>query len=136
LYVADARNRDRLCIKIPTTSAGVQAAVILKKEGILTLGTAMFSVPQAIAASQAGMHAISPYFHRESPHHTPIVRLQLNLLFVRVACIAHTDVSYWIDATDPGFNHPMANRLYQIAQIYKRLAKETGKPQPQIKAAG
>jgi transaldolase len=55
---------DRFCIKLATTSAGVQAAKELKAEGIATLGTALFSVNQALAASQAGMHAISMYYNR------------------------------------------------------------------------
>lgn len=59
--------RDRFAIKIPTTTAGMQAAAELKKQGIESLGTVLFSVPQAIAASQAGTYAISPYFNRESP---------------------------------------------------------------------
>ena len=54
---------DRLFIKIATTSAGVRAARRLKAEGISTLGTALFSLQQAIAASQAGMHAISMYLN-------------------------------------------------------------------------
>ena len=54
---------DRFCIKIPTTSAGMQASAVLNKEGIRTLGTALFSLPQAIAASQAGCLSISPYYN-------------------------------------------------------------------------
>lgn len=54
---------DRFCIKIPTTTSGVQAAVVLQSEGIQTLGTALFNVAQAHAAAQAGMYAISPYFN-------------------------------------------------------------------------
>lgn len=53
-------------IKIPTTSAGVNAAKNVLPEGIKSLGTALFSVPQAIAASQAEMLAISPYFNGAS----------------------------------------------------------------------
>lgn len=56
---------DRVCIKLPTTSAGVEAAAELKKAGIMSLGTCLFSVPQAVAASQAGMVAISMYFNGE-----------------------------------------------------------------------
>lgn len=63
--VSDPR-RNRLAIKIPTTSAGMRAARALKKEGIESLATTLFSVPQAIAASQAGTYAISPYFNRNS----------------------------------------------------------------------
>ena len=54
---------DRFCIKIPTTSAGVQAAAQLYEEGIRTLGTALFSLAQALAAAQAKMLSISPYFN-------------------------------------------------------------------------
>ena len=57
---------DRFCIKIATTSPGLKAARILKKEGIATLGTALFSLPQAIGAAQAGMYAISMYYNSES----------------------------------------------------------------------
>lgn len=41
------------------------AAKILNAEGIRTLGTCLFSLPQAIAASQAGCLYISPYFNGE-----------------------------------------------------------------------
>lgn len=54
---------DRIAVKIATTTAGVQAAKILSGEGIKTLGTTLFSVPQAIAAAQAGMFAISLYYN-------------------------------------------------------------------------
>lgn len=57
---------DRFCIKIPTTTAGVQAAAQLYEEGIRTLGTALFSLAQALAAAQANMLSISPYFNGES----------------------------------------------------------------------
>jgi transaldolase len=55
--------RDRYCIKIPSTGPALNAAKILSSEGIPTLGTALFGLPQAIAASQAGMLYISPYFN-------------------------------------------------------------------------
>lgn len=48
---------------MPTTTAGAQAAVILLKDNIRTLGTSLFSLPQAIAASQASMLSISPYYN-------------------------------------------------------------------------
>lgn len=59
---------DRIAIKIAVTTAGVQAAKILAGEGIKTLGTALFSVPQALAAAQAGMFAISLYFNGKLSH--------------------------------------------------------------------
>lgn len=57
--------RDRICIKIPCTGPALNASPILLAEGIRTLGTSLFSVPQAIAASQAGCLSISPYYNRE-----------------------------------------------------------------------
>lgn len=56
-------SRDRFCIKIPSTGPALNAAKILSAEGIPTLGTALFGLPQAIACSQAGMLYISPYFN-------------------------------------------------------------------------
>jgi transaldolase len=58
-------SRDRFCIKIPSTGPALNAAKILQQEGIQTLGTALFSVPQAIAASQARQLYISPYYNGE-----------------------------------------------------------------------
>lgn len=58
--------RDRYCIKIPSTGPALNAAKQLSAEGIPTLGTALFGLPQAIACSQAGMLYISPYFNGES----------------------------------------------------------------------
>lgn len=55
--------RDRYCIKLPSTGPALNAAKILSDEGIPTLGTALFSLAQAIACSQAGMLYISPYFN-------------------------------------------------------------------------
>ena len=58
-------SRDRYCIKIPSTGPALNAAKVLSAEGIPTLGTALFGLPQAIACSQAGMLYISPYFNGE-----------------------------------------------------------------------
>ncbi|WVQ69764.1 hypothetical protein V866_008021 [Kwoniella sp. B9012] len=106
--------RERFMVKVPSTSAGVQAAAVLNAEGIRTLGTSLFSLPQAIACSQAGMHSISPYFNE---------------------CPAHVDPSIWPDVEDVATQHPMAARMRHIRDTYDRLAKETGKTQPLIKAA-
>ena len=56
-------SRDRYCIKIPSTGQALNAAKILSSEGIPTLGTTLFGLPQAIACSQAGMLYISPYYN-------------------------------------------------------------------------
>ncbi|GFZ48393.1 hypothetical protein JCM24511_06141 [Saitozyma sp. JCM 24511] len=105
---------ERTCIKVPTTGPAVAAAVILKKEGIATLGTSLFSLHQAIAASQAGMHAISIYFNEP---------------------LAAVEATRWPDVEDPASQHPMAARHLRIRQAYDRLAKETGRKQPQLKTA-
>jgi transaldolase len=55
--------RGRFCIKVPCTGPALNAAKVLQAEGIQTLGTALFSVPQAIACSQAGCLYISPYYN-------------------------------------------------------------------------
>lgn len=52
------------------------------------------------------------------------------------ACRGHVDEEYWFDSADPARDHPMAHRMRHIRETYDRIAKETGKPQPQIKGAG
>ncbi|PTB81932.1 aldolase [Trichoderma longibrachiatum ATCC 18648] len=106
--------RDRYCIKIPSTGPALNAAKILSAEGIPTLGTALFGLPQAIACSQAGMLYISPYFNETR---------------------AHDDLSLWPDVEDPATQHPMSARIFQILEIYRRLYQETGKEQPLLKNA-
>lgn len=109
--------RDRFCIKIPSTGPALNAARILQSEGIATLGTALFSVVQAIACSQAGCLSISPYFN-EIYAHDPTKRDQV-----------------WPKTTDPVTQHPMSPRLVQILEMFRRLYKETGKMQPMLKNA-
>jgi transaldolase len=104
----------RYFIKIPSTGPALNAAPKLEAEGIRTLGTALFSLSQAIACSQAGMLYISPYFNE-----------------VR----AHDDLSLWPDVEDPATQHTMSARVVQILDTYKRLYKETGKEQPLLKNA-
>ncbi|KAJ6631155.1 hypothetical protein B0H10DRAFT_2159954 [Mycena sp. CBHHK59/15] len=107
-------SKDRFCIKIPATGPAMNAGPILLKEGIRTLGTSLFSVAQAIASSQAGCLYISPYYNE-----------------VR----AHADLKLWPNVQDPATEHPMSHRMMQMLETYKRMYKETGKPQPMIKSA-
>ncbi|KAL0936993.1 transaldolase b [Colletotrichum truncatum] len=107
--------RDRYCIKIPSTGPALNAAKILSSEGIPTLGTALFSLPQAIACSQAGMLYISPYYNEVRAHDEPD--------------------TLWPNVEDPATEHPMSARIVQIIETYKRLYKETGKEQPLVKNA-
>ena len=92
----------------------MNAGPILLKDGIRTLGTSLFGLPQAIAASQAGCLYISPYYNE-----------------VR----AHADLKLWPDVADPATQHTMSALQVQILEMYKRLYNETGKDQAMIKAA-
>ncbi|GKZ21812.1 hypothetical protein AbraCBS73388_007727 [Aspergillus brasiliensis] len=107
-------SKDRFCIKIPSTGPALSACPILQAEGIQTLGTACFSIAQAIAASQAGCLFISPYFNE----------IRANL-----------DLTLWPNVEDPATQHPFSARLIQMLETYRRLYKETGKQQPLIKNA-
>ncbi|KPI40124.1 Transaldolase [Cyphellophora attinorum] len=107
-------SEERFCIKIPATGPGVLAMRKLSAEGIPVLGTAVFSVEQAIACSQAGCLYISPYFNE-----------------VR----SHEDPSLWPDVEDPAVQHPFSHRIYQMTQAFKQLHEKTGMPQPLIKLA-
>ena len=55
--------RHRFAIKLPFTGAAASAAVVLNREGIRTLATTVFSLEQAIAASQSNCLFISPYYN-------------------------------------------------------------------------
>lgn len=57
--------QDRVCFKLPFTGAAACAALELNAEGIRTLATTVFSLEQAIAASQSNCLFISPYFNGE-----------------------------------------------------------------------
>ncbi|EIW68111.1 hypothetical protein TREMEDRAFT_33000 [Tremella mesenterica DSM 1558] len=104
-------SRDQYGIKIPVVGIGMAAAKELNEQGIRTLGTSLFGLPQAIAASQAGCFAISPYYNE-----------------VR----AYSDKSLWPDVQDPAINHPMSARLIHILETYTKLYEQTGKEQPII----
>ena len=53
----------RLVTKVPATWEGMQAARQLKRSGIKTLATTLFSMEQAILAGEAGCVSISPFIH-------------------------------------------------------------------------
>ncbi len=108
-YKAAGIPSERLAIKIPLTSAGIHAALQLHEEGIATLGTALFSVPQAIAAAQAGMYAISMYLNEPRAHSVPGV---------------------WPDVEDPT-TLPMAARHLAIRAVYDAQQQKV----PQMKTA-
>ncbi len=63
-YEAAGIPRERILIKLATTWEGVQAAAILKKEGIRCNMTLLFGLGQAIACAQVGAQLISPFVGR------------------------------------------------------------------------
>ena len=53
-----------IVVKIPVTAEGLVAIKTLKKEGITTLGTAVYSAAQGLLAALAGAKYIAPYVNR------------------------------------------------------------------------
>ena len=64
LYEAAGVSKDRVLIKIATTWEGVQAAKVLKADGIHCNMTLLFSFAQAVIAAEAGVRLISPFVGR------------------------------------------------------------------------
>jgi len=64
LYEAAGISRERVLIKIASTWEGIRAAEVLEKEGIHCNMTLLFSLPQAVAAADAGAKLISPFVGR------------------------------------------------------------------------
>ena len=66
--VAEARRLSasfpNIVVKIPVTAEGLVAIKALKKEGITTLGTAVYSAAQGLLAALAGAKYIAPYVNR------------------------------------------------------------------------
>lgn len=53
-----------IVVKIPVTAEGLAAIKLLKKEGIVTLGTAIYSASQGLLAALAGAKYVAPYVNR------------------------------------------------------------------------
>ncbi|MEB6381373.1 fructose-6-phosphate aldolase [Leclercia adecarboxylata] len=66
--IAEARQLSRaipgLVVKVPVTAQGLIAIKTLKKEGITTLGTAVYSAAQGLLAALAGAKYVAPYVNR------------------------------------------------------------------------
>ncbi|KAF8067588.1 hypothetical protein FPV67DRAFT_1415940 [Lyophyllum atratum] len=97
--------RSRVCIKIPVTPESILACRALSSPDssssetpIHTLGTCLFSVPQALAAAQAGCTYISPYFNE-----------------LRV----HFETSMWKEYEHPATQHPMSPVIASIIAALK-----------------
>jgi transaldolase len=94
----------RVCLKIPSTGAGLAVCAVLQKEGIQTLATTLFSVDQAVAAVQAGCLYIAPYFNELCVHFEP-----------------GTFVDYGNETAD---KHPMCPVIRDIVELYRVLEKK------------
>ncbi|OEH78210.1 uncharacterized protein LOC34622357 [Cyclospora cayetanensis] len=64
LYKSKGIDKDRILIKVAATWEGIQAAKQLKREGINCNITLLFSLCQAVAASDAGAYLVSPFVGR------------------------------------------------------------------------
>lgn len=53
-----------LVIKVPVTAEGLAALKLLKREGIPTLGTAVYGAAQGLFAALAGAEYVAPYVNR------------------------------------------------------------------------
>ena len=66
--VEDARRLNEavpgIVVKVPVTAEGLAAIKLLKKEGIPTLGTAVYSASQGLLAALAGAEYVAPYVNR------------------------------------------------------------------------
>ncbi|OAL24959.1 hypothetical protein AYO20_10562 [Fonsecaea nubica] len=102
-------SRDRFAIKVPFSGAAASAALELNAEGIRTLATAVFSLEQAIAASQSNCLFISPYYNEIAAHFDPALRPQVK---------------------DPALEHPMSARVIHILKTFAQAYVQTGKEQP------
>ncbi|KAF9444640.1 aldolase [Macrolepiota fuliginosa MF-IS2] len=96
--------KERVCIKIPATPESLLACQYLQKIGIQTLATCLFSLPQALAASQAGCKYVAPYFNE-----------------LRV----HSDKSIWKEYANPALEHPMSSIILSIVAAFRELKSRT-----------
>ncbi|KZO90875.1 aldolase [Calocera viscosa TUFC12733] len=113
-FEAERVPRNKFAIKIPCTGPGMAAAATAVKDGITMLGTTLFSLEAAIAASQAGCTVISPYYNEIK---------------------ARFDASRWPDVEDPATQHPMSFRIRHILETFRTMYEETKKKQPLIVCA-
>ncbi|KAJ7082698.1 aldolase [Mycena belliarum] len=105
LFAAHGIPLTRVCIKIPATPESLVACRELQAGGIQTLATCLFSVPQAVAASQASCTYVAPYFNE-----------------LRV----HFQAGLWKDYGDKtSTEHPMSPVIFSIVQAFRALGSKT-----------
>ncbi|KAJ7255217.1 aldolase [Mycena rebaudengoi] len=96
--------QQRVCIKIPATPESLLACRQLAVGGVQTLATCLFSVPQAVAASQANCTYVAPYFNELRVHFQP---------------------SLWKEYADTKLEHPMSPVILSIVQEFRQLVSKT-----------
>ncbi|KAJ3563222.1 hypothetical protein NP233_g9084 [Leucocoprinus birnbaumii] len=96
--------KERVCIKIPSTPESILACQYLQKIGIQTLATTLFSLPQALAASQAGCKYVAPYFNELRVHFEP---------------------SLWKEYADPAADHPMSQVILSVVAAFREIKSST-----------
>lgn len=108
IFESQGYSKDRVCIKIPATPESIIACQYLEKIGIRTLATCLFSIEQAVAASQAGCLYVAPYFNELAVHFVP---------------------SLWKEYADTAGEHPMGPVIQDIVHVF-RASKSTTKVMP------
>ncbi|KAF5351258.1 hypothetical protein D9756_008466 [Leucocoprinus leucothites] len=104
LFAEHGIPKERVCIKIPSTPESILACQYLQKIGIQTLATTLFSLPQALAASQAGCKYVAPYFNE-----------------LRV----HFQKSTWKEYANPATEHPMSQVILSIVAAFREIKSST-----------
>ncbi|CAL1695848.1 unnamed protein product [Somion occarium] len=104
LFEAHGIPKSRVCIKIPITPESIIACQYLEKLGIRTLGTCLFSLPQALAASQAGCLYVAPYFNELRVHFEPAL---------------------WKEYSDTIKEHPAIPVIRLVIAAYSQLGSKT-----------
>ncbi|GKZ47031.1 hypothetical protein AbraIFM66951_010206 [Aspergillus brasiliensis] len=70
-HLSPTHPQSRICIKIPSTWEGLKACQVLEQAGVRTLATTLFTMPQAILASEVGCTYIAPYVNQLRVHFEP-----------------------------------------------------------------
>ncbi|RDX55857.1 aldolase [Lentinus brumalis] len=104
LFEANGIPKSRVCIKIPATPESIIACKYLEQLGIRTLATCLFSVPQAMAAHQAGCLYVAPYFNELRVHFEP---------------------ELWKEYADTAREHPASQVIKDIVQLYQEIGSST-----------
>ncbi|KAL0958303.1 hypothetical protein HGRIS_000450 [Hohenbuehelia grisea] len=104
LFAVHGIPKERVCVKIPATPQSLVACQRLAKESIQSLATCLFSLPQAVAAVQAGCVYVAPYFNELRVHFEPAL---------------------WREYEDTGKDHPMCSVIASIVDAFGKIKAKT-----------